>query len=155
MQYPLVVTFLVQQGCKKLKPGSERAVELYSLVQEAIHACKSSELPITKGELSRIVGVKYSTLYNDPTVRELMTQAVKEDKHKQQEIQFQQREDGLTRQVANAVQQLRDMGKKISVNAVMQYLHVSRSRLLCYPKVTSLLRNAILEHHPVCRPPYL
>lgn len=143
MLYPRVVALLEQHGYKKRQLGSERAEELFGRVQEAICECKTSGRPITKRELSRIVGVKCPTLFHYPSVRALMTQAVNEDRQQRLEIRFQEREDELTWQVVDAIQQLRDAGKKVSVKAVGRSVHVSPVCLLYYPKVSALLESAI------------
>jgi hypothetical protein len=145
MQYPRVVALLEQHGYKKRQLGSERAEELFGRVQEAIHVCKTSGRPITKRELSCIVGVKRPTLFHYPPVRALMTQAVKEDRQQRQKIQFQEREEELTRQVVDAIHHLRDAGKQVSVKAVGRSIHVSTICLLYYPKVSALLESAIME----------
>ena len=143
IQYPGAVAVLEQHGYKRRRLGSERAEELFGRIEEAIQVCKTSGRPITKKELSRVVGVSCPTLFHYPAVRALMTRAVKEDRQQRQKIRFQRREEELIQQVVDAIQQLRDAGEQVSVKAVGRSVHVSTVCLLHYPKVSALLQSAI------------
>lgn len=152
MQYPGIVEILKQRGYKKRQRGPERTEKLLGHIQEAINACKANEWPITKKELSRIVGVSCATLRYYPSVRALMTQAAKEDQQQRQEIRFQKREEELAQQVVNAIQQLRDSDKRISNQAVGNIVHLSYTGLHYYPKVRALLESVIAAQPPARKP---
>jgi transcriptional regulator with XRE-family HTH domain len=143
MQYPQVVLLLEEGGYKKRKPRLEREEELLGLVREAIHACKASGQPITKVKLSNMVGVDSATLHNYLQVRALMTKAANEDQQQRREMFYQEREEELIRKVVNAIQQLQDAGKRISVRAVGEIVHLSHAGLHYYPKVGIILESAI------------
>ena len=142
MQYPQVVVLLEQHGYHKRKRRSEREEELLNLVKNAIHACKTSGQPITKVRLSGMVGVDRAGLLRYAEVRALMTQAADEDRQDRQERRFRAREEELTGQVINALQQLRDQNRQISKRAIEKIVHVSN---ICmhYPRVKALIESAI------------
>jgi hypothetical protein len=71
-----------------------------------------------------------------------MTQAVDEDRQQRQERRFQAREEELTGQVLNALQQLRDQNRPISKKAIEKIVHVSNI-CLYYPRVKALIESAI------------
>ena len=141
-QYPLVVAFLEQHGYKRQQ---RRAEKLVGRVKEAIQLCKTNGRPITVRELCLIAGIKRSTLPYYPSVGALITQAISEDRRQRQKIRFQEREEELSRQVVDAIQQLRERGKQVSVRAVGISLHVSPVCLRYYPRVRYLLEKAIGE----------
>ena len=143
-QYPLVVAYLEQHGYKRQQ---RRAEKLAGRVKEAIQLCKTSGRSITVRELCLIAGIKRSTLPYYPSVGALITQAINEDRRQRQEIRFQEREEELSRQVVDAIQQLRERGKQVSVRAVGISLHVSPVCLRYYPRVRYLLEKAIGEQH--------
>ncbi len=72
-----------------------------------------------------------------------MTQAAKEDQQQRREMRYQEREEELTRQVVNAIQQLQDAGKRVSVRAVGEIVHLSSVGLHYYPKVRVISGSAI------------
>jgi len=141
-QYPQAVVLLEQQGYQKRKPRSEREEELLNLVKDAIHVCKVSGQPITKARISDIIGVDRAALLRYSEVRTLMTQAADEDRQQRQERRFRFREEELTRQVINALQQLRDQNRRISKKAIENIVHLSN---MCshYPTVNTLVETAI------------
>ncbi len=71
-----------------------------------------------------------------------MTQAADEDRQQRQERRFRFREEELTRQVINALQQLRDQNRRISKKAIENIVHLSN---MCshYPTVNTLVETAI------------
>ena len=81
-----------------------------------------------------------------------MTQAAHEDQQQRQEMQYQRREEELTQQVVDAIQQLRDSGKRVSVQAVGKIVHVSSVGLHYYPKVRAILEDAIAAQHAASKP---
>jgi len=141
-QYPQVVLLLEQGGYKKRKPRSARQEELLGLVRDAIHACRVSGQPITTARLCGMVGVDNATIHRYPPVSALMTQAADEDKQERQKRRFQEREEELTRQVATALQELRDQNRRITKRAIEKAVHVSN---ICsyYPKVRVLIESAV------------
>lgn len=147
MQYPEVVLLLEQSGYKKRKP-LEREEELLDLVRDAILVYRASAQPITKDGLSSMVGINRATLFHYPAVRALMTQAANEDQQQQKKLRFQKREEALAQQVVNAIQQLRDSQRRISVQAVGKIVHVSCVCLNHYPMVRTLLESAIAAQLP-------
>lgn len=72
-----------------------------------------------------------------------MTQAANEDRQQRKEKRYQKREEELAQQVVNAIQQLRDSGKRISYQAVGNIVHVSSVGLHYYPQIRALLESAI------------
>ena len=142
MQYPEVVLLLEQSGYQKRKL-LEREEELLDLVKNAIHVCRASGQPITKEGLSSMVGINRTTLFHYPAVRALMTQAANEDQQQLKELRFQKREEELAQQVVNAIQQLRNSGRRVSALAVGKIVHVSSRSLHHYSKVRTLLESAI------------
>jgi len=143
MQFHRVVVLLEQQKRQKRQQGSTREEELFSRVQEAIQSCRASGQPITKEGLSSMVGVNRATLFHYPAVRALMTQSANEDQQQRGEQRYQKQEEELALHVVNAIQQLRDSGKRVSVRAVGNIVHVSYVGLHYYPKVKALLESAI------------
>ncbi len=142
MQYPQVVVLLEQHGYQKRKRRSEREEKLLNLVKEAIHACKINEQPITKVRLSSMVDVDRATLFGYAEVKALMTQAADEDRQQRQEHRFRAREEELTGQVLNALQQLRNQNRQITKKAIENIVHVSNI-CPCYPTVKALIEDAI------------
>ena len=71
-----------------------------------------------------------------------MSQVATEDKQQCQERRFQAREEELTQQVIVALQQFRDINKRITKDAVEKAVHVAN---ICsyYPKVKALVESAI------------
>ncbi len=106
-------------------------------VRDAIHACKVNGQPITKDGLSSKVGVKRTTLFHYPAVRALMTQSANVDQQQRRDMRYKKREEELAKQVVNAIQQLRDTGSRVSVQAVGKIVHVSSVGL--HVKKSSLL----------------
>jgi ParB-like chromosome segregation protein Spo0J len=143
MQYPQVVLLLTEAGYKKQKPRLEQEEELLDLVREAINACKDSGLPITKEKLSSMVGVNSASVHNYPQVRALMTQAANEDKQQRRKMAYREREEQLVRQVVNAIQQLQEAGKRVSIVAVGEIVHLSHAGLCYYPNVRVILNDTI------------
>ena len=142
LQYPQVVLLLEEHGYHKLKPRSERAEELLTLVKDAINGCKASGEPITKERLSSMVGVDRAALLRYPEVRTLMTQAVTKDRQQRQDHRFQAREEELTQQVIAALQKFQDTNRRISPHAIGKVVHVSH---LCsyYPNIKVLIEDAM------------
>lgn len=95
-----------------------------------------------------MVGVNRATLFHYPAVRALMTQAANEDQQQRRELRYQKREEELALQVVNAIQQLRDSGRPVSVQAVGKIVHVSSVGLHYYPKVRALLESAMAAQPP-------
>jgi hypothetical protein len=62
-----------------------------------------------------MVSINLASLFHYPIVRALMTQAANEDQQQRREMLYQEREEELTRQVVNAIQQLQDARKRVSV----------------------------------------
>lgn len=151
MHYPRVVAFLEQYGYKKRPQSLARAEEFFSRVLQAIQACRASGQPITKDSLSSMVGVNRATLFHYPAVRALMTQTANEDQQQRKEMRYQKREEELAQQVVNAIQQLRDSGKRVSMRAVGNIVHVSSVGLHYYPKVRALLESAIAAQPPTSK----
>lgn len=141
--YPQVALLIEQSRYKRRERRIEREKELLNLVKDAIQECRQNGQPITKDRLSRMVGVHRATLFRYQLVRALTTQAANEDKQKRQEQRFQMREDELFQQVGNAIQQLRDSGMRVSVQAVAKIVHASFNSLRRYPMVKTLLKNTI------------
>jgi hypothetical protein len=148
MRFPRVVVLLEQYQQQKRQQGSTHEEEFFSRVQEAIQICKASGQPITKEGLSNMVGVNRATLFHYPTVRALMTQAANEDQQQRRELSYQKREEELALQVVNAIQKLRDSGKRVSMRAVGNIVHLSYVGLHYYPKVRALLESAIAAQPP-------
>jgi len=151
LQYPQVVLLLEQHGYHKRKPRSERAEELLHLVKDAINGCKASGEPITKERVSGMMGVDRAALLRYPEVRALMTQAANEDQQQRREMRYQEREEEVAQQVVNAIQQLRDSGKRVSVHAVGKIVHLSYVGLHYYPKVRAILESAIAAQPPTSK----
>jgi uncharacterized protein with von Willebrand factor type A (vWA) domain len=90
-----------------------------------------------------MVVVNRATLFHYPAVRALMTQATNEDQQQRREMRYQKREEELAQQVVNAIQQLRDSGMRVSVQAVGKIVHVTHVGLYHFSKVRSILESAI------------
>jgi uncharacterized protein with von Willebrand factor type A (vWA) domain len=58
-------------------------------------------------------------------------------------MRYQKREEELAQQVVNAIQQLRDSGMRVSVQAVGKIVHVTHVGLYHFSKVRSILESAI------------
>jgi Family of unknown function (DUF6262) len=142
MQYPQVVVLLEQYEVKKRPQASVREEEWRCRVQEAIGICKASGQPITRESLSSMVGVHRICLARYPSVKELMTRATVEDRQQRKELRFQKREEELIEQVLNAIQQLQNEGKRVTIKDVGRKIHVSASILYDYPQVKTILERA-------------
>jgi len=143
MQYPRVVILLEQQyEEKKRQQAAVREEEWRLRVQKAIGICKASEQPITTEGLSSMVGAHRISLARYPSVKELMTQAVAEDRQQRNELRFQRREEELLEQVLDAIQQLQNEGKRVTIKDVARKIHVSASILYDYPQVKIILERA-------------
>src|SRR6266567_3186435 len=125
--------------------------ELLHLVKDAINGCKASGEPITKERVSGMMGVDRAALLRYPEVRALMTQAANEDQQQRREMRYQEREEEVAQQVVNAIQQLRDSGKRVSVHAVGKIVHLSYVGLHYYPKVRAILESAIAAQPPTSK----
>ena len=98
--------------------------------------------PITKVRLSSMLGVDRSTLFHHVEVRAIVIQAVDDDRQQRQEHRFRVREEELTGQVINTLQQFRDQNRQITKKAIENIVHVSN---ICshYPTVKALIEDAI------------
>jgi hypothetical protein len=89
-----------------------------------------------------MVGVHRICLARYPSVKELMTRAAVEDRQQRKELRFQRREEELIEQVLNAIQQLQNEGKRVTIKDVGRKIHVSASILYDYPHVKTILERA-------------
>jgi transcriptional regulator with XRE-family HTH domain/uncharacterized membrane protein len=143
MQYPQVIILLERYEDMKREQASVREEEFRCRVQEAIDICKANGQPITTEGLSSMVGVSRSTLVRYSTVKELVTRVVAEDWRQRKELRFQKREAELIKQVLEAIQQLQNEGKRVTITDVGRKIHVSASILYDYPQVKTILERAI------------
>jgi uncharacterized membrane protein len=143
MQYPQVIVLLEQYEDMKREQASVREEEFRCRVQEAIDICKVNGQTITTEGLSSMVGVSRPTLVRYSTVKELVTRVVDEDWRQRKELRFQKREAELIKQVLEAIQQLQNEGKRVTISDVGRKIDVSASILYDYPQVKTILERAI------------
>ena len=142
MPYPRVAVLLERYAENKRQQVSGRGEEWRSGVQVAIDRCKASGQPITRESLDSMVGASKTNLARYPSVKELMNQAIAEDRQQRNRLRFQRREEELLEQVLDAIRQLQNEGERVTVADVARKIHVSASILYDYPRVKTTLERA-------------
>jgi hypothetical protein len=89
-----------------------------------------------------MIGVHPISLARYPSVKELMTQAVAEDRQQRKELRFQRREEELLEQMLDAILQLQNEAMRMTIMDVARKIPFSTSTLNSYPQVKTILERA-------------
>ncbi len=138
--YPCVKALLTElaenRRAEQQRRRQQREEHLLEQVQGAINRLKECGTPVTQSAVSNIVGASISDLRYYPPVKALLAQATA-DRHTEQRLLKQQREEYLLEAVHRAADQLKVTGRAVTQESLCEFIGVPTHLLHTYPKVDS------------------